>query len=185
MYAASRARSSRHRIVVGGIVWAFVLGLWPVKRPPSPAVSSSCWSHQTKKIALVSRPMKNPARGEGVARPSAQCPGATCRGAYCAGESARFRLGVSCHRQRCRQCLPRYRGESRCLHGHSPTTQTETGLAVVIGHEVAHALARHGGERMSRSMIAQLGLTAVQTGLNTTTRHCAGIGLANPEGTPF
>ena len=46
-------------------------------------------------------------------------------------------------------------------------TQTETGLAVVIGHEVAHALARHGGERMSRSMIAQFGLAAVQTGLNT------------------
>jgi predicted Zn-dependent protease len=46
-------------------------------------------------------------------------------------------------------------------------TQTETGLAVVIGHEVAHALARHGGERMSRSMIAQLGLAAVQIGLNT------------------
>jgi predicted Zn-dependent protease len=46
-------------------------------------------------------------------------------------------------------------------------TQTETGLAVVIGHEVAHALARHGGERMSRSMIAQLGLSAVQIGLST------------------
>ena len=39
-------------------------------------------------------------------------------------------------------------------------TQTEAGLAVVMGHEVAHALARHGGERMSRSMLAQFGLTA-------------------------
>jgi predicted Zn-dependent protease len=46
-------------------------------------------------------------------------------------------------------------------------TQTEDGLAVVMSHEVAHALARHGGERVSRSMIAQLGLTAVQIGLNT------------------
>ncbi len=46
-------------------------------------------------------------------------------------------------------------------------TQTEAGLAVVMGHEVAHALARHGGERMSRSLIAQLGLTAVQIGLST------------------
>ena len=46
-------------------------------------------------------------------------------------------------------------------------TQTETGLAVVMSHEVAHALARHGGERVSRSMIAQLGLTAVQVGLRT------------------
>ena len=46
-------------------------------------------------------------------------------------------------------------------------TRTETGLAVVMGHEVAHALARHGGERVSRSMILQLGLTAVQVGLRT------------------
>ncbi len=46
-------------------------------------------------------------------------------------------------------------------------TQTEDGLAVVMGHEVAHALARHGGERVSQSMIAQFGLTAVQVGLGT------------------
>ncbi len=40
-------------------------------------------------------------------------------------------------------------------------TQTETGLAVVMGHEVAHALARHGAERMSQSMVANTGLNAV------------------------
>jgi predicted Zn-dependent protease len=44
-------------------------------------------------------------------------------------------------------------------------TQTEAGLAVVMGHEIAHALARHGGERMSQSLIAQYGLAAVQAGL--------------------
>lgn len=44
-------------------------------------------------------------------------------------------------------------------------TQTEAGLAVVMGHEVAHALARHGGERMSRSMLAQFGLTLGQVAL--------------------
>jgi predicted Zn-dependent protease len=58
-------------------------------------------------------------------------------------------------------------------------TQTDTGLAVVIGHEVAHALARHGGERMSRSLIAKLGLSAVQIGLNTNDPAILqGIGLA-------
>lgn len=57
--------------------------------------------------------------------------------------------------------------------------QTETGLAVVMGHEVAHALARHGGERMSRSMLAQLGLAAVQIGLGTSDPAIVqGIGLA-------
>ena len=58
-------------------------------------------------------------------------------------------------------------------------TQTETGLAVVMGHEVAHALARHGGERVSHSMIAQLGLAAVQVGLsNSNPMIVQGIGLA-------
>ncbi|HEY7490443.1 MAG TPA: M48 family metallopeptidase [Candidatus Tectomicrobia bacterium] len=58
-------------------------------------------------------------------------------------------------------------------------TQTDAGLAVVMGHEVAHALARHGGERISRSMIAQLGLAAVQIGLGTSDPAIVqGIGLA-------
>jgi predicted Zn-dependent protease len=58
-------------------------------------------------------------------------------------------------------------------------TQTDTGLAVVMGHEIAHALARHGAERISRSMIAQLGLTAVQIGLrNSNPVILQGIRLA-------
>jgi predicted Zn-dependent protease len=58
-------------------------------------------------------------------------------------------------------------------------TRTEAGLAVVMGHEVAHALARHGGERISRSLIAQLGLTAVQIGLsNSDPAIVQGLGLA-------
>ncbi|PON18865.1 peptidase M48 family protein [Candidatus Entotheonella serta] len=40
-------------------------------------------------------------------------------------------------------------------------TKTEAGLAVVMGHEVAHALARHGAERMSQSMLANTGLSAI------------------------
>lgn len=44
--------------------------------------------------------------------------------------------------------------------GILPVTQTETGLAVVMGHEVAHALADHGAQRMSASTIQQLGAIA-------------------------
>ena len=46
--------------------------------------------------------------------------------------------------------------------GIMPICQNEEGIAVVMGHEVSHALARHGAERMSQGMLAQLG----EQGLN-------------------
>ena len=39
--------------------------------------------------------------------------------------------------------------------GLLPVTQNEAALAVVIGHEITHALAKHGNERMSQTMVAQ------------------------------
>ncbi len=44
--------------------------------------------------------------------------------------------------------------------GILPITQTETGVAVVMGHEVAHALADHGAQRMSAGTLQQLGAVA-------------------------
>ncbi len=41
--------------------------------------------------------------------------------------------------------------------GILPLTQSEAGLAVVMGHEIAHAVARHGNERMSQALMLQLG----------------------------
>ena len=45
-------------------------------------------------------------------------------------------------------------------------TQTEAGLAAVIGHEVAHVVTRHGAERVSRQMIAAAGGAALAIALN-------------------
>jgi predicted Zn-dependent protease len=49
--------------------------------------------------------------------------------------------------------------------GLLPVTQTEEGLATVMGHEIAHAVARHGSERMSDQMLIQLGGTALTVAL--------------------
>jgi len=43
---------------------------------------------------------------------------------------------------------------------------SETGLAVVLGHEVAHALADHGNERMSEALIANMGGMALSVALS-------------------
>jgi len=48
--------------------------------------------------------------------------------------------------------------------GILPITQTETGLAMVMGHELAHALANHGAQRMSAAQVQQYGAGAVALG---------------------
>jgi predicted Zn-dependent protease len=53
-------------------------------------------------------------------------------------------------------------GKVAVYTGLLPYTKTEAGLAFVLAHEVAHAIARHGGERMSQQLLVQLG----QEGLN-------------------
>lgn len=45
--------------------------------------------------------------------------------------------------------------------GILPVTKTEAGLATVLGHEIAHVFARHGGERMTQGYIAQFGGMAI------------------------
>jgi predicted Zn-dependent protease len=52
-------------------------------------------------------------------------------------------------------CMPG--GKIVVFDGILPVTKTEAGLAVVLGHEVAHAVAKHANERMSQQMIVQYG----------------------------
>lgn len=67
-------------------------------------------------------------------------------------------------------CMPG--GKVAVYTGILRYTQDETGLAVVLGHEVAHAILEHGNERMSQALLVQMGGMAL------------GVALANrPEET--
>ncbi len=56
-------------------------------------------------------------------------------------------------------CMPG--GKVAVYTGILPVTKNEAGLATVMGHEVAHAIAKHSAERMSQSIVAQAGGVAV------------------------
>jgi len=58
-------------------------------------------------------------------------------------------------------------GKAAVYTGILPYTQNETGLAVVLGHEVAHALADHGNERMSDALVAQMGGMALSVAVSS------------------
>lgn len=60
-------------------------------------------------------------------------------------------------------CLPG--GKVVVYSGLLPMTKDENGLAIVMGHEIAHAVARHGNERMSQALITQLGGIALSVAL--------------------
>jgi len=62
-------------------------------------------------------------------------------------------------------CMPG--GKVVVYSGILPLTKTETGLAVVMGHEIAHAIAEHGNERMSQQMLVQMGGTALSAAMRT------------------
>lgn len=62
-------------------------------------------------------------------------------------------------------CMPG--GKVVVYTGLLPVTQTEAGLAVVMGHEVAHAIAEHGNERMSQGLLTQMGGIALSEALAT------------------
>ncbi len=52
-------------------------------------------------------------------------------------------------------CMPG--GKVAVYTGILPYTRSASGLAAVIGHEVAHALAQHGNERVSQGLLVQMG----------------------------
>jgi predicted Zn-dependent protease len=62
-------------------------------------------------------------------------------------------------------CMPG--GKVVVYTGLLPVAKTEAGLAVVMGHEIAHAVAKHGDERMSQALLAQMGGMALSEALKS------------------
>lgn len=62
-------------------------------------------------------------------------------------------------------CMPG--GKIVVYTGLLPITQNEAALAVVIGHEVSHAIFQHGNERMSQGLMQQLGGVALSVALSS------------------
>jgi predicted Zn-dependent protease len=62
-------------------------------------------------------------------------------------------------------CMPG--GKVAVYTGLLPVAQNETGLAVVMGHEIAHAIAKHGNERMSQGLLQQMGGMALSVALSS------------------
>lgn len=70
-------------------------------------------------------------------------------------------------------CMPG--GKIVVYTGILPIAKNETGVAAIIGHEVAHALENHGQQRMSAGMMQQIGAV----GLNVALQDDKNIGLFN------
>jgi predicted Zn-dependent protease len=60
-------------------------------------------------------------------------------------------------------CMPG--GKVVVYTGLLPVTKNETALAIVLGHEITHALAQHGSERMSQGLLQQLGGAALEVAI--------------------
>jgi predicted Zn-dependent protease len=73
-------------------------------------------------------------------------------------------------------CMPG--GKVVVYTGILPVTRDETGLAVVMGHEIAHAVAEHGRERVSQQMLAQLGAVALDAALENNSQQTRDIWMS-------
>lgn len=73
-------------------------------------------------------------------------------------------------------CMPG--GKVAFYTGIMPLCKDEIGVAVVMGHEIAHAIANHGGERMSQGLLQQMGGVALSVALKEKAESTQQLALA-------
>ncbi len=62
-------------------------------------------------------------------------------------------------------CMPG--GQIAFYEGIMPVCEDDNGIAIVMGHEIAHAIARHGNERLSQQLLINMGGVALSEALQT------------------
>ena len=72
-------------------------------------------------------------------------------------------------------CMPG--GQIAFYEGILPVCADENGIAVVMGHEIAHAVAQHGNERMSQQLLINLGGIALSEALKTKREETINLAL--------
>ena len=72
-------------------------------------------------------------------------------------------------------CMPG--GQIAFYEGILPVCRDENGIAVVMGHEIAHAVAQHGNERMSQQLAIQMGGIALSEALKTQKQQTIDLAL--------
>lgn len=72
-------------------------------------------------------------------------------------------------------CMPG--GKVAVYTGILPAMQNEAGMAAVLGHEVAHAILRHSGQRITQSMVLDLGMSVAELSLGNSKQKNTLLGL--------
>ena len=103
---------------------------------------------------------QDPAKRQMVLRVGNRIRMAVERFMYETGQTERLRgyhweFNLVCGKEINAFCMPG--GKVVVYSGLLPIAQNDTGLAVVLGHEIAHAVANHGEERLSQELLLQMG----------------------------
>jgi predicted Zn-dependent protease len=117
------------------------------------------------------RPSQDPREVEPVKRVAARIVEAAKRSKY-ADMAKQFQWEVTVIKDdRTANAFALPGGKMAVYTGIFPMAKTEAGLSAVMGHEVVHALARHGAERMSQGQVANIGLQVVGAAVGMSSKN--------------